>query len=85
MPRVNRVHHVNDVTNVYFSNVIPKVLHRYFRLPGKFVRNYTTRIVKRDGSEGEMDWLILVEPEKKRLKSSQSIRIMPKRIMVFLF
>lgn len=55
MPRVNRVHHVNDVTNVYFSNVIPKVLHRYFRLPGKFVRNYTTRIVKRDGSEGEMD------------------------------
>ena len=67
MPRVNRVHHVNDVTNVYFSNVIPKVLHRYFRLPGKFVRNYTTRIVKRDGSEGEMDWLILVEPYGHRL------------------
>lgn len=67
MPRVNRVHHVNDVTNVYFSNVIPKVLHRYFRLPGKFVRNYTTRIVKRDGSEGEMDWLILVEPDGHRL------------------
>ncbi|WP_405307298.1 hypothetical protein [Methanobrevibacter sp.] len=67
MPRVNSVHHVNDVTNVYFSNVIPKVLHRYFRLPGKFVRNYTTRIVKRDGSEGEMDWLILVEPDGHRL------------------
>ena len=67
MPRVNRVHHVNDVTNVYFSNVIPKVLHRYFRLPGKFVRNYTTRIVKRDGREGEMDWLILVEPDGHRL------------------
>ena len=67
MPRVNRVHHVNDVTNVYFSNVIPKVLHRYFRLPGKFVRNYTTRIVKRDGSEGGMDWLILVEPDGHRL------------------
>lgn len=63
MPRVNKFHHVNDVTNVYFSNVIPKVLHRYFRLPGKFVRNYTIRIVKRDGSEGEMDWLILVEPD----------------------
>ena len=54
MPRVNRVHHVNDVTNVYFSNVIPKVF-------------YTTRIVKRDGSEGEMDWLILVEPDGHRL------------------
>ena len=67
MPRVNSVHHVNDVTNVYFSNVIPKVLHRYFRLPGNFVRNYTTRIVKRDGSEGEMDWLILVEPDGHRL------------------
>ena len=63
----NKVHHVNDVTNVYFSNVIPKILHRYFRLPGKFVRNYTTRIVKRDGSEGEMDWLLLVEPDGHRL------------------
>ena len=63
----NKVHHVNDVTNIYFSNVIPKILHRYFGLPGKFVRNYTTRIVKRDGSEGEMDWLLLVEPDGHRL------------------
>jgi len=61
------VHHVNDVTNIYFSTVIPKILHKYFRLPGKYVRNYTTRIIKRDGSEGEMDWLILVEPDGHRL------------------
>lgn len=67
MPKIKEVHHVNDVTNVYFSNVIPGILHRYFRLPGKFVRNYTTRIIKRDGSEGEMDWLILVEPDGHRL------------------
>lgn len=67
MPRAKKIHHANDVTNVYFSNVVPKILHRYFRLPGKFVRNYTTRIVKRDGSEGEMDWLLLVEPDGHRL------------------
>ena len=61
-----KVHHPNDVTNVYFSELIPKILHGYFRLPGKFVRNYTVRIVKKDGSEGEMDWLILVELENSR-------------------
>ena len=62
-----KVHHPNDVTNRYLSEVIPKILHRYFRLPGKFVRNYTTKIIRRDGSEGEMDWLILVEPDGHRL------------------
>ena len=62
-----KVHHPNDVTNRYFSEVIPDILHRYFRLPGKFIRNYTTRIIKRDGTEGEMDWLILVELENCRL------------------
>lgn len=61
------VHHANDVTNVYFTNAIPAILHKYFHLPGKFARNYTTRIVKRDGSEGEMDWLMLVEPDNCRL------------------
>ena len=67
MHTAKEVHHVNDVTNIYFSTVIPKILHKYFRLPGKYVRNYTTRIIKRDGSEGEMDWLILVEPDGHRL------------------
>ena len=62
-----KVHHPNDVTNRYLSEVIPKILHCYFRLPGKFVRNYTTKIIRRDGSEGEMDWLILVEPDGHRL------------------
>ena len=67
MHKYKKIHHVNDVTNIYFSTVIPQILHRYFHLPGKFVRNFTTRIVKRDGSEGEMDWLILVEPDGHRL------------------
>lgn len=58
MPRAKKIHHANDVTNVYFSNVVPKILHRYFRLPGKFVRNYTTRIVKRDGSEVKLPRLV---------------------------
>ena len=67
MPGKRRIHHPNDVTNRYFSELIPKILHRHFRLPGKFVRNYTTRIIKQDGSEGEMDWLLLVEPDNCRL------------------
>ena len=62
-----RVHHPNDVTNRYFSEVIPGILHNYFRLPGKFIRNYTTKIIRRDGTEGEMDWLILVELDNYRL------------------
>lgn len=67
MIKNKKVHHPNDVTNTYLTNVIPEILHRYFNLPGKFVRNYTTKIVKRDGSEGQMDWLILVEPDNCRL------------------
>lgn len=62
-----KVHHPNDVTNRYLTISIPEILHNYFHLPGKYVRNYTTQIVKRDGSEGEMDWLILVEPDNSRL------------------
>jgi hypothetical protein len=62
-----KVHHANDVTSTYFTDVIPKILHSHFRLPGKFVRNYTTKIIRKDGSEGEMDWLLLVEPDGHRL------------------
>ncbi len=61
MIATKEVHHPNDITNIYFTQVIPEILHRYFRLPGRFLRNYTTRIVRKDGSEWEMDWLILVE------------------------
>ena len=61
MVLTKKVHHPNDITNIYFMQVIPEILHHYFRLPGRFIRNYTTRIVRRDGSEGDMDWLILVE------------------------
>ena len=38
-------------------------LHHYFKLPGNYVRNYPVSIVKRDGSQREMDWLILVRDE----------------------
>lgn len=85
-----KVHHPNDVTNVYFSELIPEILHKYFRLPGKFVRNFTTRIVKRDGSEGEMDWLMLVEPDNCRLYERilinvefQSSKVTEEKIEIF--
>ena len=90
MSKKKKVHHPNDVTNRYFSEVIPRILHKHFRLPGKFVRNYTTRIVKRDGSEGEMDWLILVEPDNCRLFERilinvefQSSRVTKEKIEIF--
>ncbi len=42
---------------------MPKELHHYLKLPGEFVCNYPTRIIKRNGIEREMDWLMLVEPD----------------------
>ena len=32
--------------------------------PGKFISNFPTKIFRRDGSEREMDWLMLVEDER---------------------
>ncbi len=55
------IHHPNDVLNKYFENVIPEKLKNYFKLPGKFISNFPTKIFKRDGSEREMDWLMLVK------------------------
>ena len=55
------IHHPNDVMNKYFENVMPEKLKDYFKLPGKFISNFPTKIFRRDGSEREMDWLMLVE------------------------
>ena len=49
------VHHPNDVMVKYLIDIIPEKLHNYLKLPGKFVKNYPTRIVLRDCSEREMD------------------------------
>ena len=57
------VHHPNDVSIKYLQATQAKELFDYFKLPGKFVRSYPRKIVKRDGSEREMDWLILVNPD----------------------
>ena len=62
-----KVHHPNDVSVKYFQATEAKKLFDYFKLPGKFVKNYSPRVVKRDGSELEMDWLILVDPDNKEL------------------
>ena len=40
---------------------MPEKLKDYFKLPGKFISNFPTKIFRRDGSEREMDWLMLVE------------------------
>ena len=58
------VHHPNDVTIQYMIDVMPKKLHHRLGLPGKYIKSYPTRIILRDGSEREMDWLMLVEVEK---------------------
>lgn len=57
------IHHPNDVTIKYLIDIMPKKLHHYLKLPGKFVCNYPTRLIRRDGSQREMDWLMLVEPD----------------------
>lgn len=61
------VHKPDDVTIGYLIDIAPEKLHSRLNLPGKFVKNYPTRIIKRDGSEREMDWLMLVEPDYKTL------------------
>lgn len=62
-----KVHHPNDVTIKYLIDIMPEKLHHYFNLPGKFVRNYSRTLIRRDGSEREMDWLMLVEPDDEIL------------------
>lgn len=57
------IHHPNDAMNKYFSEVIPEKLKNYFNMPGRFEGNFPTKIFRRDGSEREMDWLILVKPD----------------------
>lgn len=61
------VHHPNDVTIKYLIDVMPNKLHHRLELPRKFVKNYPTSIIRRDGSEREMDWLMLVEPDNVTL------------------
>ncbi len=61
------VHHPNDISFKYLATTEPKKLHSYFKLPGKFVRNYPTKIIKRDGSEREMDWLIVVDADDEQI------------------
>lgn len=58
-----KVHHPNDTTIKYLIDIMPEKLHHYLKLPGRFVCNYPTWIVRRDGSQGEMDWLMLVEQD----------------------
>ena len=65
IPR-HTVHHPNDVTIQYMIDVMPEKLHHRLKLPGKYIKSYPTRIIRRDGSEREMDWLILVEVEENR-------------------
>lgn len=61
------IHHANDVTIKYLIHILPNKIHHYLKLPGKFVRNYSTRLIRRDGSEREMDWLMLVDPDNETL------------------
>ena len=61
------IHHPNDITNRYLIEIMPEKLHDYLGLPGKFLKNYPTRIILRDGSQREMDWLMLVEPDNETL------------------
>lgn len=55
------IHHPNDIINKYFVDIMPEKLKNYFGLPGEFTSNFPTKIFKRDGSEREMDWLMLVK------------------------
>ena len=55
----SEIHHPNDILVKFSQNVFPKEMFEYFKLSGKFVKNYPTVIIKRDGSERRMDWLIL--------------------------
>ena len=61
------IHNPNDITNRYFSEVVPEKFKHYFKLPGKFVSNFPTKIYLRDGSERETDWLILTKQDDGEL------------------
>ena len=61
------IHHPDDITIGYLINVMAEKLHHRLNLPGRFVKNYPRRIIRRDGSEREMDWLMLVEPDNETL------------------
>ena len=56
-----KVHHPNDVTVKYLIDIMPEKLHQYFNLPGKFVRNYSPVLIRRDGSERELNYHDFVE------------------------
>ena len=58
-----KVHHPNDVSVKYLQETKEKELFDFFELPGKFVKSYSKLIIRRDGSTGEMDWLVLVDPD----------------------
>ena len=58
-----KVHHPNDVSTKYLEETEGKELFDFFKLPGKFVKSYPRIIVRRDGSQAEMDWIVLVDPD----------------------
>ena len=57
------VHHPNDVSMKYMQIMQPEKLYHYLNLPGEFDRTYPNKLIRRDGSEREMDWLCLVKPD----------------------
>ena len=69
------IHHPNDAMNKYFSEIIPEKLKNYFNLPGRFEGNFPTKIFRRDGSEREMDWLILVKRDCHELFEEMLIHV----------
>ena len=58
-----KVHQANDVSVKYLEETEGEELFNFFKLPGKFVKSYPKIIVRRDGSQAEMDWLVLVDPD----------------------
>ena len=62
-----KVHNPNDITNKYYSQIIPVKLKHYFKLRGKFIRNFPTKIFRRDGTESEVDWLYLAEMNGEKI------------------
>ncbi|MBE6500469.1 MAG: hypothetical protein E7Z80_08010 [Methanobrevibacter thaueri] len=61
------IHHPNDVTNKYFSEIMPEKLNHYFKLPGEFIRNFPTKIFLRNGSEREIDWMMLTKQNQEEM------------------
>lgn len=69
------VHQPNDVSTKYLEETEGEGLFNYLKLPGKFVKSYPSIIVRRDGSQGEMDWLILVDPDNKSISERTLINV----------